>query len=315
MYLKRIEMKGFKSFANRTALNFEPGITCIVGPNGSGKSNISDAIKWVLGEQSSKALRGEKMEDVIFAGTHQRKATGYAEISLILDNEERSLPIDYSEVAITRRLYRSGESVYAINRKSVRLKDIRDIMFDTGLGVNGYSMISQGKIDHILSKDSSERRAVFEEAVGIAKIKSKKEETGRKLERTEQNLERVQDILLELEQQLEPLQVEAEEAKKYKLLFEDMRSLDVSLVINDHDHTKKRVVQIRERNEFAQERLSLLTDDRMKLRENLNERETFFVEKEEALHEAEQQHQALQIQEANLDHESSRIKEMEDVFL
>jgi chromosome segregation protein len=314
VYLKRIEMKGFKSFANRTALNFEPGITCIVGPNGSGKSNISDAIKWVLGEQSSKALRGEKMEDVIFAGTHQRKATGYAEISLILDNEERSLPIDYSEVAITRRLYRSGESVYAINRKSVRLKDIRDIMFDTGLGVNGYSMISQGKIDHILSKDSSERRAVFEEAVGIAKIKSKKEETGRKLERTEQNLERVQDILLELEQQLEPLQVEAEEAKKYKLLFEDMRSLDVSLVINDHDHTKKRVMQIRERNEFAQERLSLLTDDRMKLRENLNERETFFVEKEEALHEAEQQHQALQIQEANLDHESSRIKEKEETL-
>lgn len=314
MYLKRIEMKGFKSFANRTALNFEPGITCIVGPNGSGKSNISDAIKWVLGEQSSKALRGEKMEDVIFSGTYKRKATGYAEISLILDNEDRSLPIDYSEVALTRRLYRSGESVYAINRKSVRLKDIRDIMFDTGLGVNGYSMISQGKIDHILSKDSSERRAVFEEAVGIAKIKSKKEEAGRKLERTEQNLDRVQDILLELEQQLLPLQAEAEEAKKYKLLFEDMRSLDVSLVINDHDNTKKRVVQIRERNEFAQERLSLLVDDRMKLRENLNERENFFVEKEEALHEAEQQHQSLQIQQANLDHETTRIKEKESAL-
>ncbi len=307
-------MKGFKSFANRTALNFEPGITCIVGPNGSGKSNISDAIKWVLGEQSSKALRGEKMEDVIFAGSHKRKATGYAEISLVLDNEDRTLAIDYSEVALTRRLYRSGESVYAINRKSVRLKDIRDMMFDTGLGVNGYSMISQGKIDHILSKDSSERRIVFEEAVGIAKIKSKKEEAWRKLERTEDNLDRVQDILLELEQQLEPLQAEATEAKKYKLLFEEMRSLDVSLIINDHDNTKKRVLQIRERNEFAQERLNLLGEDRMKLRQNLNERESFFVEKEESLHQAEQLHQSLQIQQANLDHETTRIKEKESAL-
>ena len=311
MYLKRIEMKGFKSFANRTILNFEPGITCVVGPNGSGKSNISDAIKWVLGEQSSKELRGEKMEDVIFAGTHKRKATGYAEISLVLDNEDQSLPVDYSEVAITRRLYRSGESVYAINRKNMRLKDIRNLLYGTGLGVSGYSIVGQGKIDHILSKDSSERRAVFEEAVGIAKIKAKKDETQRKLERTEQNLERVQDILIELEQQLTPLQAEAEEAKEYKRLFESMRSLDVSLVLNDHENTKKRIVQIKERKAYAEERLAVLLEDRIKLRQGLSEREAFFLEKEEALKEIEQEAQSLQIQKSNVSHESDRVRERE----
>lgn len=311
LYLKRIEMKGFKSFANRTIMNFEPGITCVVGPNGSGKSNISDAIKWVLGEQSSKELRGEKMEDVIFAGTHKRKATGYAEISLVLDNEDRSLPIEYSEVAITRRLYRSGESVYAINRKNMRLKDIRNLLYGTGLGVSGYSIVGQGKIDHILSKDSSERRAVFEEAVGIAKIKAKKEETQRKLERTEQNLDRVKDILIELEQQLTPLQAEAEEAKEYKRLFESMRSLDVSLVLNDHENTKKRIEQIKERKAYSEERLALLLDDRVKLRQSLSERETFFLGKDEELKEIEQEVQSLQIQKSNLNHQTERVQERE----
>ena len=190
MYFKRIEMHGFKSFAEPVVIDFHEGITCIVGPNGSGKSNISDAIRWVLGEQSPKTLRGGKMEDVIFAGTASRKSRGMAEVTLVIDNKTGILPIDFAEVAITRKMYRSGESEYSINNTQCRLKDIRELIMDTGIGVDGYSLIGQGKIADIVANKSEARREIFEEAAGIVKYRSKKAEAERKLESANGNLER-----------------------------------------------------------------------------------------------------------------------------
>jgi len=176
LHLKRLEIQGFKSFANKIEINFESGITGVVGPNGSGKSNISDSIRWVLGEQSAKTLRGSKMEDVIFSGTTSRKPLGMAEVSITLDNSSKALPIDYGEVTITRRVYRSGESEYYLNKSSCRLKDVRELLMDTGIGKDGYSIIGQGKIDEILSNKSEDRRQIFEEAAGIVKYKTRKDE-------------------------------------------------------------------------------------------------------------------------------------------
>ena len=203
MFLKSIELQGFKSFADKITLNFNKGITAVVGPNGSGKSNISDAVRWVLGEQSVKSLRGSKMEDVIFAGTQHRKPVGFAQVSLLIDNSDRALPIDFTEVTITRRVYRSGESEYFINKTPCRLKDINELFLNTGVGKEGYSVIGQGRIDEILSTRPEDRRAVFEEAAGIMKYKVRKKEAERKLESTRQNLLRIEDIILELESQLD----------------------------------------------------------------------------------------------------------------
>ena len=205
MYFKRIEMHGFKSFAEPVVIDFHEGITCIVGPNGSGKSNISDAIRWVLGEQSPKTLRGGKMEDVIFAGTASRKSRGMAEVTLVIDNKTGILPIDFAEVAITRKMYRSGESEYSINNTQCRLKDIRELIMDTGIGVDGYSLIGQGKIADIVANKSEARREIFEEAAGIVKYRSKKAEAERKLESANVNLERVNDIIGELEGRIDTL--------------------------------------------------------------------------------------------------------------
>ncbi|MBE7055583.1 MAG: chromosome segregation protein SMC, partial [Ruminococcaceae bacterium] len=185
MYLKRIELQGFKSFADKTVIEVHQGVTAIVGPNGSGKSNISDAVRWVMGEQSAKTLRGGKMEDVIFAGTQKRKPLGYAEVSLVLDNSTRFLPCDYNEVEITRRVFRSGESEYMINRTACRLKDINELLMDTGLGRDGYSIVGQGKIAEIVSSKGEERRQIFEEAAGISKYRYRKNEAERKLSHTE----------------------------------------------------------------------------------------------------------------------------------
>ena len=184
MYLKRLEMQGFKSFADKTVLEFMPGITTVIGPNGSGKSNISDAIRWVLGEQSMKSLRGSKSEDIIFAGTQNRKSLGFAEASLIFDNSDSRLPVEYNEVVVTRKIYRSGESGYYINKTPCRLKDVLELFMDTGIGRDGYSIIGQGKIDEILSNKSEDRRHIFEEAAGIVKYRARKEETEKKLGRT-----------------------------------------------------------------------------------------------------------------------------------
>ena len=196
MYLKSIEIKGFKSFAERINLEFDKGIAAIVGPNGSGKSNIADAVRWVLGEQSIKNLRGSRMEDVIFAGTNNRKALGFAEVSITLDNGDGFLPIEYSEVVVTRRLFRSGESEYYLNRTGCRLKDINALFLDTGIGKEGYSIIGQGRIDEILSSKAEDRRKIFEEAAGIVKYKTRKDEAERKLQRTEENLLRLGTSLM-----------------------------------------------------------------------------------------------------------------------
>ena len=229
MYLKALEIQGFKSFPDKTVLNFGADITAIVGPNGSGKSNISDAILWVMGEQNSRQLRGAKMEDVIFGGTEKRNQMGFAQVTLVIDNTGHIFPRDESEVAVTRRYYRSGESEYYINRQSVRLKDVNELFMDTGMGREGYSIIGQGKIDEILSVKSGERREVFEEAAGISKFRHRKEESERKLQRTEENLVRINDKIAELELQVEPLRQQAETAKKYLVLRDELRVLEISV--------------------------------------------------------------------------------------
>ena len=229
MYLKALEVQGFKSFPDKTVLSFGADITAIVGPNGSGKSNISDAIRWVMGEQSTKALRGGKMEDVIFGGTALRKQQGFAEVSLVLDNTDHLFPMEESEVMVTRRYYRSGESEYYINRRSVRLKDVNELFMDTGLGREGYSIIGQGRIDEILSVKSGDRREIFEEAAGISRFRHRKEEAERKLERTQENLVRITDKIDELELQVEPLRSQSEKAKKFLLLRDELRGLEISL--------------------------------------------------------------------------------------
>ena len=238
LYLKALEIQGFKSFPDKTVLSFGEDITAIVGPNGSGKSNISDAIRWVMGEQSTRALRGGKMEDVIFGGTAKRKQTGYAEVSLVLDNTAGILDMEESEVMVTRRYYRSGESEYYINRRSVRLKDVNELFMDTGLGREGYSIIGQGKIDEILSVKSSERREVFEEAAGISRYRHRKEEAERKLERTDENLLRVNDKIAELELQVEPLRVQSEKAKKYLVLRDEQKGLEISVWLETLEHLR-----------------------------------------------------------------------------
>ena len=235
MYLKSLEVQGFKSFPDKTLIRFGDDITAIVGPNGSGKSNISDAILWVMGEQSSKTLRGAKMEDVIFGGTQKRPAVGFAEATLTLDNTDRALPYDADEVMVTRRYYRSGDSEYYINRQSSRLRDINEMFMDTGLGREGYSNIGQGRIDEILSLKSADRREIFEEAAGISKYRHRKEETERKLEKTEDNLTRINDKVSELELQLEPLKVQSEKAKKYLELKDELQGVEVAVWLDTLD--------------------------------------------------------------------------------
>ncbi len=235
MYLKSLEVQGFKSFPDKTLIRFGGDITAIVGPNGSGKSNISDAILWVMGEQSSKTLRGAKMEDVIFGGTQKRNAVGFAEATLTLDNTDRALAYDADEVMVTRRYYRSGDSEFYINRQSARLKDIHEMFMDTGLGREGYSNIGQGRIDEILSLKSGDRREIFEEAAGISKYRHRKEDTERKLAHTEDNLLRIGDKVSELELQLEPLKVQSEKAKKFLELKEELQGIEVAVWLDTLD--------------------------------------------------------------------------------
>ena len=235
MYLKSLELQGFKSFPDKTKLTFEGGTTVIVGPNGSGKSNISDAMKWVLGEVSSKSIRGTKMEDIIFGGADSRRPMGYAEVSVTFDNSGMMGRLDcpYDEVTVTRRYYRSGESEYYINRRAVRLRDIYELFMNTGVGRDGYSIIGQGKIADIISRKSDERRSIFEDASGIAKYRHKKSESERKLAATEDNMTRINDIFVEVEAQVAPLEKEAEKAKKAIELLEMKKKVDVQLWLYD----------------------------------------------------------------------------------
>ena len=256
MRLKRLEIYGFKSFADRTVVVFDEGITGIVGPNGSGKSNLSDAVRWVLGEQSAKALRGAKMEDVIFGGTEKRSQMGFAQVTLVLDNTEHIFPrMEESEVAVTRRYYRSGESEYYINKQSVRLRDVNELFMDTGMGREGYSIVGQGKIDEILSVKSADRREIFEEAAGISKFRHRKEETERKLERTEENLVRINDKIAELELQVGPLRSQAEKAKKYLILRDELRTLEISVWLENLDKIKTDSIKLNTDYALAQQEL------------------------------------------------------------
>ncbi len=241
MYLKRLDLQGFKSFAEKICLDFNGGITSVVGPNGSGKSNIADAIRWVLGEQSIKTLRGTKMEDVIFAGTEHRKPLGFAEVSITLDNSDSSLPIAYDEVTITRRVFRSGESEYMINKTACRLKDITELLLDTGIGRDGYSVIGQGRVDEILSTRSEDRRHIFEEASGIMKYKVRKQDAEKKLELTRQNLERINDIITELETQLEPLKQQSETARRFLDLREGLKVLEVNVYLDSMEKFREKL--------------------------------------------------------------------------
>ncbi len=245
VYLRALEIQGFKSFPDKTVLAFGSDITAVVGPNGSGKSNISDAIRWVMGEQSTRTLRGSKMEDVIFNGTEKRKGLGFAEVTLVLDNTEHIFQMEETEVAVTRRYYRSGESEYYINRRACRLKDINELFMDTGLGREGYSIIGQGRIDEILSVKSADRREVFEEAAGISRFRHRKEEAERKLERTEDNLVRINDKISELELQVEPLRVQAEKTRKYNVLRDELKGLEISVWLDQLEHLRVNSVKLK----------------------------------------------------------------------
>ena len=255
MYLKALEIQGFKSFPDKTRLTFEKDITAIVGPNGSGKSNISDAILWVMGEQRSKALRGAKMEDVIFGGTEKRSALGFAQVSLIIDNSAHIFDSASSEIMLTRRYYRSGESEYSINRENVRLKDIHSLLMDTGLGRDGYSIIGQGRIAEIVSNKSTDRREVFEEAAGISRFRYRKEEAERKLEKTEENLLRINDKIDELELQVGPLKKQAEVARRYLVLRDELRVKEISAWMCTLDKLHTQAAQIKTEYEQAQRAL------------------------------------------------------------
>ncbi|MDD2533636.1 MAG: chromosome segregation protein SMC [Eubacteriales bacterium] len=268
MHLKTLEIQGFKSFPERTVIDFHPGVTAIIGPNGSGKSNVTDAIRWVLGEQSVKTLRGARMEDVIFTGTQSRRAMSYAEVSITFDNSDQGLAVEYTELQVTRRLYRSGDSEYFLNKTACRLKDITTLFMDTGLGRDGYSIVGQGRVDEILSHRSEDRRRIFEEASGIVKFKTRKEESERKLLQTEQNLIRINDIINELKERIEPLGQQAETAKQFLQLSESLRTLEIALILDTIEQNEVNITQANTEKDLVdqdlmseQDKLAVLRDD------------------------------------------------------
>lgn len=304
MYLKKIEIFGFKSFAEKTEIVFERGVTCVVGPNGCGKSNISDSIRWVLGERSAKLLRGSKMEDVIFSGTEFKKPLNLAEVSLVIDNTNQKLPIQYEEVVITRRLHRSGESEYLLNRTPCRLKDIQDLILDTGIGSNSYSMIEQGRIDYILNAEAEERRFLIEEAAGISKYKVKKEEALRKLERTEQNLLRLNDITSEVERNIRYAERQAQRAERYKEQFERLKTLEIKKAFFEISRLKEQLNVLNQDREEQQKSLEVLEErantsnfSARNIEERLQKLEASFFEQESARSESKQQLSAVESQE------------------
>lgn len=244
MYLDKIEIHGFKSFGDAVKLNIPKGITGVIGPNGSGKSNVADAIRWVLGEQSAKSLRGSKMEDIIFAGTEKRKSLGYAEVALTIKNPDETVRIAYTEIVIKRRVYRSGESEYFINGSSCRLKDVQELFMDTGIGKDGYSIIGQGQIDRVLSSKPEERRTLFEEAAGIYKYKVRRQEAERKLEKQRENLTRLQDIIGEIENRLSPLEREAGKTTQFLRLKDELKGIDINIFIYEIERLEKEIQEL-----------------------------------------------------------------------
>ena len=260
MYLKKIEMQGFKSFANKMTFDFHQGITGIVGPNGSGKSNVADAVRWVLGEQSAKQLRGGNMQDVIFAGTEARKPQSFAAVSITFDNSDHALETSYEEVTVTRRLYRSGESEYRINNAAVRLRDIHELFYDTGIGKEGYSIIGQGQIERIISGKADERRELFDEAAGIVKFKRRKAASLKKLADEQQNLLRVNDILTELTSQLEPLRKQSETARVYLDKKEALKELDINLYLVQDEQAGGRLKELQDKIDVTDAQLKDIDD-------------------------------------------------------
>ncbi|WP_394895971.1 chromosome segregation SMC family protein, partial [Clostridium baratii] len=281
MVLKSLELRGFKSFADKTELKFKKGVTAVVGPNGSGKSNISDAVRWVLGEQSVKTLRGGKMEDVIFAGTQYRKPVGLAQVSLTLDNSDNVLQTDYNEVTVTRRIFRSGETEYLLNNNKCRLKDINNLFMDTGIGKEGYSLIGQGKIEAILSGRPEDRRALLEEAAGIVKYKWRKNEAEKKLSNTDENLVRIRDIISTYEERLEPLRVEREKALKFKDLSTDLKEKEVSLIVSNIKIVEEDLKVFNEDLNKREKELSLKREELLSKREALKKIEAKLEELEQ----------------------------------
>ena len=251
MYLKSIEVQGFKSFANKIIFEFHNGITGIVGPNGSGKSNVADAVRWVLGEQKVKQLRSSSMQDVIFSGTETRKPQGFAYVAITLDNSDHKLPVEFDEVTVSRRIYRSGESEYLLNKSPCRLRDINELFYDTGIGKEGYSIIGQGQIDKILSGRPEERRELFDEAAGIVKFKRRKAVAQKKLEDEKQNLVRISDILSELEKQVGPLSRQAETAREYLRLREELKRLEANLFLTETEAAEKELKELKEMSSIA----------------------------------------------------------------
>lgn len=319
MFLKSIEIRGFKSFAEKTDLSFIKGVTSVVGPNGSGKSNISDAVRWVLGEQSVKSLRGGKMEDVIFAGTQFRKPVGLAQVSLTLDNSDEKLPIDYSDVTISRRLYRSGESEYYINNTQCRLKDIQELFMDTGIGKEGYSIIGQGKIDAILSGRPEERRSLLEEAAGIVKYKTRKEEAEKKLQNTDQNLLRIIDIIRTFEDRLEPLKIQSEKAKGFLELSSNLTEKEANLIIHSIDGSQNKINLVTEKINTLKEKISALLLSKDEVAKNLQElnlnfeqHNTEIQESQKQYYKAKSNYQSIISENTLLDERLKNLKELID---
>ncbi|MBS4189192.1 chromosome segregation protein SMC [Bacillus sp. FJAT-49705] len=313
MFLKRLDVVGFKSFAERILVDFVPGVTAVVGPNGSGKSNITDAIRWVLGEQSAKSLRGAKMEDIIFSGSDSRKSLNYAEVTLTLDNEDQGLPIDYNEVSVTRRVYRSGESEFLINKQSCRLKDIVDLFMDSGLGREAFSIISQGRVEEILNSKAEERRTIFEEAAGVLKYKTRKKKAESKLTETQENLNRVNDIVYELESQVEPLKIQASIAKDYLEQKEELEKIEVAVTVyeiedlhlkweqlsQDLENNKEKEIKLSASLHNKEAKIEELRDQASALDESINDLQNVLLHASEELEKLEGRKEVLKERKKN----------------
>jgi Chromosome segregation ATPases len=287
LFLKSIHIQGFKSFADKTKIDLQPGMSVIIGPNGSGKSNVADAVRWVLGEQSAKSLRGSKMEDVIFAGSLSRRPVGMAEVSLLFDNASGLFPLDYEEVVITRRVYRDGEGQYFINRTPCRLKDIQELFLDTGSGKEGFSIIGQGRIEEILNLKSDERRLLIEEVAGISKFRLRKREALRKLEDTRQNVDRLSDIIAEVEARIEPLAEQADTARTSKELISGLEKLEINLIVNELSDIHSKLTNAQTSEETLRQEFTALTT-------RVNEEENLSVRGRYELNQLEQRVQDLQ---------------------
>ena len=289
MFLKKIEIQGFKSFAHKTTMSFEPGMTAIVGPNGSGKSNIADAVRWVLGEQKARSLRGASMQDVIFAGTEFRKPLGFAYVAMTFDNSDKALNVDYNEVTVSRRLFRSGESEYVLNGQNVRLKDIQELFFDTGIGKEGYSIIGQGQVEAIINGKPEDRRGLFDEACGITKFKKRKQVSVKKLEDGKADLIRIGDILHELEKRVGPLEKQSEGAREYLRLRDELKVYELNTFVREADRLLSEIEKTRSDIELVKNDLEDVKQEDAELKERNAELSEKIHDAEELIRKAEEE--------------------------